>query len=61
VRFRYGRKFGGRGDHGKIVAPQRIVELFEFKGMPGHVSLEALPLTEHSGDLQPPFPYSHTP
>ena len=32
-----------------IVAPERIVQTFEFEGVPGHVILETLTLVEQGG------------
>lgn len=44
-----GNEFAFRGEYREIVPPQRIVRTFEFEGMPGHVSLETLVLTEQGG------------
>jgi uncharacterized protein YndB with AHSA1/START domain len=38
-----------RGEYREIVAPERIVQTFEYEGMPGHVSVETLVFTEHDG------------
>jgi uncharacterized protein YndB with AHSA1/START domain len=38
-----------RGEYREIVAPERIVQTFEFEGMPGHVSVETLTFEEHDG------------
>jgi hypothetical protein len=41
---------GGAGaTRREIVAPERIVQTFEFEGMPGHVSVETLEFTEEGG------------
>src|SRR5213592_3453630 len=34
--------FAFRGEYREIVAPERIVQTFEFEGLPGHVSVETL-------------------
>jgi uncharacterized protein YndB with AHSA1/START domain len=44
-----GNEYGFRGEYREIVAPERIVQTFEFEGMPGHVSVETLVLSEHDG------------
>ncbi len=44
-----GREFGFRGVYREIVAPERIVQTFEFDGMPGQGSLETLALVEEDG------------
>lgn len=38
-----------RGEYREIKAPERIVQTFEFEGMPGHVCVETLELTEEGG------------
>jgi uncharacterized protein YndB with AHSA1/START domain len=38
-----------RGEYRDIQAPDRIVQTFEFEGMPGHVCEETLELTEAGG------------
>jgi uncharacterized protein YndB with AHSA1/START domain len=38
-----------RGEYREIQAPERIVQTFEFEGMPGHVCVETLELTEEGG------------
>jgi uncharacterized protein YndB with AHSA1/START domain len=38
-----------RGEYREIEAPERIVQTFEFEGMPGQVCVETLELTEESG------------
>ncbi|MFC0527079.1 SRPBCC family protein [Phytohabitans kaempferiae] len=38
-----------RGEYREIKAPERIVQTFEFEGMPGHVCLETLEFTEEGG------------
>ncbi|MGH8944628.1 MAG: SRPBCC family protein [Acidimicrobiia bacterium] len=37
------------GEYREIVAPERIVWTFEWGGMPGHISVETMTLTEHDG------------
>jgi uncharacterized protein YndB with AHSA1/START domain len=44
-----GESYGFHGEYREIVAPERIVQTFEFEGMPGHVSLETLTFEEHAG------------
>jgi uncharacterized protein YndB with AHSA1/START domain len=44
-----GAEFGFRGEYREIVPPERIVQTFEFEGMPGHVSVETLTLVEQDG------------
>ena len=44
-----GEEYGFHGEYREIVPPERIVWTFEFEGMPGHVSVETLPLEEHDG------------
>jgi uncharacterized protein YndB with AHSA1/START domain len=44
-----GQSYAFRGEYREIVPPERIVQTFEFEGMPGHVSVETLVLTEHDG------------
>ncbi|HEV7713918.1 MAG TPA: SRPBCC family protein [Asanoa sp.] len=38
-----------RGEYREIEAPERIVQTFEFEGMPGQVCVETLELTEEGG------------
>jgi uncharacterized protein YndB with AHSA1/START domain len=44
-----GREYGFRGVYREIVAPERIVQTFEFEGLPGHVSVETMTLVERDG------------
>ena len=44
-----GSEYGFHGVYHEIVAPERIVQTFEFEGMPGHVSLETLRLEDQNG------------
>ena len=44
-----GNEFAFHGEYREIVPPERIVRTFEFEGMPGHVSVETLVLTEQGG------------
>ena len=44
-----GEEHGFRGEFREIVRPERIVWTFEYEGMPGHISVETLTLTEDSG------------
>jgi uncharacterized protein YndB with AHSA1/START domain len=38
-----------RGEYREIVAPERIVQTFEWEPMPGHISVETAEFTEHDG------------
>jgi len=38
-----------RGEIREVVAPERIVQTFEYEGMPGHISVETLEFTEEGG------------
>ena len=44
-----GESYGFHGEYREIVAPERIVQTFEFEGMPGHVSVETLVFEEQDG------------
>ncbi|SDZ17902.1 Uncharacterized conserved protein YndB, AHSA1/START domain [Micromonospora pattaloongensis] len=44
-----GAAYAFRGEFREIVAPQRIVQTFEFEGMPGHVIVETLEFEERDG------------
>jgi uncharacterized protein YndB with AHSA1/START domain len=44
-----GNAYPFRGEYREIVPGERIVRTFEFEGMPGHISVETLGLTEHNG------------
>ncbi|CAN5157193.1 SRPBCC family protein [soil metagenome] len=44
-----GNEYGFRGVYHDVVAPERIVQTFEFEGAPGHVALETLTLDEVDG------------
>jgi uncharacterized protein YndB with AHSA1/START domain len=44
-----GSEYAFRGQYREIVPPERLVYTFEFEGLPGHVSVETLSLTEHDG------------
>lgn len=54
-RYRYvlrkanGREYAFRGEFLEIVPPDRLVQTFEFEGMPGEVSVETLTFEEHDG------------
>jgi uncharacterized protein YndB with AHSA1/START domain len=44
-------EYGFRGEYREIVRPERIVQTFEFEGMPGHVSVETMIFAElNQGD-----------
>jgi uncharacterized protein YndB with AHSA1/START domain len=44
-----GDDYAFRGEFREIVAPERIVQTFEFEGMPGQVAVETLVFTEQDG------------
>ncbi|GAA1011997.1 ATPase [Acrocarpospora pleiomorpha] len=44
-----GEQYAFRGEYREIQAPERIVQTFEFEGMPGHICVETLELTEEDG------------
>lgn len=44
-----GAEYGFKGVYHDIVAPDRIVQTFEFEGMPGHVSLDTATFEEVDG------------
>lgn len=44
-----GNAFGFRGVYHDVTAPERVVQTFEFEGVPGHVALETLTLEEVDG------------
>src|SRR5215203_284542 len=43
-----GTEFAFRGEFREIVPPERIVWTFEFEGMPGHICLDTVVLTEEN-------------
>ncbi|MFG1897954.1 SRPBCC family protein [Micromonospora zamorensis] len=44
-----GNDYAFRGEYREIVVPERIVQTFEFEGMPGQVAVETLVFTEQGG------------
>ncbi|MEK8105940.1 SRPBCC domain-containing protein [Micromonospora sp. M12] len=54
-RYRYvehaedGNDYAFRGEYREIDAPDRLVQTFEFEGMPGRVAVETLVFTERDG------------
>lgn len=44
-----GTEYAFRGEIREITPPERIVQTFEFEGMPGSISVETLTLEEHDG------------
>jgi uncharacterized protein YndB with AHSA1/START domain len=44
-----GQQYAFRGEYREVVAPERIVQTFEFEGMPGAAIEETLTFTEHEG------------
>ena len=47
-----GAEYGFRGEIREVVRPERIVQTFEFDGMPGHISVETLTFTDRSGKTE---------
>jgi uncharacterized protein YndB with AHSA1/START domain len=41
-----GNEWGFRGEYRDIVRPERVVQTFEFEGMPGHISVETMVLED---------------
>ena len=46
---RQGSEYGFCGEYREIVRPERIVQTFEFEGMPGHISLDTLVFEDVGG------------
>ena len=44
-----GKEYAFRGEYREVVAPERLVQTFEFEGMPGAITVEAHTFTEHDG------------
>jgi uncharacterized protein YndB with AHSA1/START domain len=44
-----GNEYGFHGVYHEVLAPERIIQTFEFEGLPGHVLLETMILEEHDG------------
>ncbi|MEV1290463.1 SRPBCC family protein [Micromonospora sp. NPDC049679] len=44
-----GNDYAFRGEFREIVVPERIVQTFEFEGMPGHVAVDTLVFEERDG------------
>ncbi len=44
-----GTEYAFHGVYQEIVAPERVVQTFEWEGLPGHVSVETMTLEEHDG------------
>ncbi|MER7892992.1 SRPBCC family protein [Micromonospora sp. NPDC094482] len=44
-----GNDYAFRGEFREIAVPERIVQTFEFEGMPGHIAVETLVFTEQDG------------
>jgi uncharacterized protein YndB with AHSA1/START domain len=42
-------EYAFNGVYKEIVRPERLVDTFEFEGMPGYVSLETAVFEEHGG------------
>jgi uncharacterized protein YndB with AHSA1/START domain len=44
-----GQEFAFHGEYREVVPPERLVSTFEFEGMPGHITEDALTLVEENG------------
>jgi len=44
-----GRESGFRGEYREVVAPERIVQTFEWEPMAGHISVDTATFTERDG------------
>jgi uncharacterized protein YndB with AHSA1/START domain len=44
-----GNEFAFRGEYREIVPPERVVQTFEWEGLPGHISVETMTLDERDG------------
>jgi uncharacterized protein YndB with AHSA1/START domain len=44
-----GSEYAFHGDYREVVPPKRIVDTFEFEGMPGHVIIETMMFEDHNG------------
>jgi uncharacterized protein YndB with AHSA1/START domain len=44
-----GKEYAFRGEFREVVPPDRVVQTFEFEGMPGDVTVETLSFTERDG------------
>src|SRR5690242_4556598 len=44
-----GREDAFHGEFREIVPPARLVQTFEWEGLPGHVSVDTMTLEEHDG------------
>ena len=49
VRDPDGRESGFRGEYREVVAPERVVQTFEWEPMAGHISVDTAIFTEHDG------------
>jgi uncharacterized protein YndB with AHSA1/START domain len=44
-----GTEYAFFGEYREVVPPEKVVSTFEFEGMPGHVVVDAITLTEENG------------
>ncbi len=49
LRSSNGTEHAFRGEYREIVAPERLVNTFEYEGAPGYISVETAELVEHDG------------
>jgi uncharacterized protein YndB with AHSA1/START domain len=47
-----GNEFAFKGIYHDIVAPERTISTFEWEGLPGHVALDTVTLTEVDGQTR---------
>ena len=48
-RDKEGAEHGFRGVYQELVRPERMVQTFEYEGMPGHISVDTMTLVEQDG------------
>lgn len=44
-----GSEYAFRGEYREVSPPERLVNTFEFEGMPGHIIIDAATFEEHEG------------
>jgi uncharacterized protein YndB with AHSA1/START domain len=47
-----GSEHGFRGEYREIAPPERLVQTFEWEGLPGHISVETTQFEEHAGQTR---------
>jgi uncharacterized protein YndB with AHSA1/START domain len=48
-RDKQGNEWGFRGEVREVVSPERVVQTFEWEGLPGHISVETMRLEDLGG------------